>query len=68
MSLKGYSELEGLFGVFGKELAAQFRVMDVEGDWERAHRADMLHAEDLGIGNEELVGHRAALEKHKGEL
>jgi hypothetical protein len=61
-------EMEGLFSVFGKELASQFKLMDAEEDWERAHRPDVVRAEDLGIKASELVGHRAALEAHKDEL
>jgi hypothetical protein len=61
-------EIAGLFGVFGEELAAQFKLHDVEDDWERAHRPDMVHAEDLGIADGELKNHRQALEANKALL
>ena len=60
-------QYERMFGVFGKELASQFRLNEVAPDWGKAHGKDVVTGKDLGI-EEDLLSLRQSLEANKEKL
>lgn len=56
---------ERIFGVFGKEMADQFRLNEVAPDWSKPYGKDVVTAKDLGV---ELMSLRQALEANKDML
>ena len=62
-------DYEGVWGKeFGEEMALGLNISEVESDWRAAHKADVVTAEELGIGRGELVGLRETLEREKHRL
>ncbi|KAK3635140.1 hypothetical protein LTR56_014912 [Elasticomyces elasticus] len=60
---------EGLMGVFGKELASQFRMNEVaEGDWGKPYGKDVVTSAELGIPASELLNMKQSLEANKEKL
>lgn len=64
------SEYESLWGKeFGEEMVVMFKTFEVGNkDYDRAHRPNVISAEDLGIAKEDLIGHKTTLEREKHRL
>lgn len=62
-------EYESIWGKdFGEEMALMFKAFEPESDWGKAHKPDVITAEDLGISGSELIGLKATLEREKHRL
>ena len=65
----GQEEYESVWGKeFGAELAVMFRSFEPESDWGKPYGGDVVTAEDLGIGRDQLLGLKETLEREKHRL
>lgn len=63
------ADYEAIWGKdFGGEMAVMFQAYEKEGDWGKAHKPDVITAEDLEIEKGELVGLKETLEREKRRL
>ncbi|KAK4542907.1 hypothetical protein LTR36_006096 [Oleoguttula mirabilis] len=60
-------QYERMYGVFGAELASQYKLNAAAPDWGKAHGTEVVTAEELGIAGE-LLDLKQSLEANKDKL
>jgi len=62
-------DYEAIWGKeFGEEMGLGLRISEAESDWTKAHEGHVITAEELGIGEGELVGLRETLVRERHRL